>query len=70
MSTGKTEPQVTLTACESERMAALEAALEYVINEVDGLNYVFRGVPLLDDPRVTEARFLLPQVRWKWVQKR
>lgn len=69
MGTEKTEPTVTLTVCETDRMAALEAALEYVINEADGLNYIIHGSPILTDPRVIEARLLLPGVKWKWVQK-
>lgn len=56
--------------CDSDRMEALEKALEYAINRVDGLNYAIDGVPLLTDPKITAARLLLPSVRWSWVQKR
>lgn len=61
---------VTLTMCDTERMAALEQALEYAINKADGLNYVFNLVPIVDDPKIDAARFLLPGVKWSWVQKR
>jgi hypothetical protein len=63
-------PPIVLTLCETDRMAMLEAALEYAINRVDGLHYVIEGFPLLNDPKLTEARKLLPAVKWSWVQKR
>lgn len=61
---------ITLTMCDTERMAALEDALEYAINRTDGLNYAIEAVPLLTDPKITAARLLLPSVRWAWVHKR
>lgn len=71
MNTEKQEPPlVVLSLCETERMEALELALEYVINLADGLNYVVDGVPVLGDPQMAKARLLLPKVKWKWVQRR
>jgi hypothetical protein len=66
----KKKSTITLNMCDSGRMAALEKALEYVINKADGRNFVLEGVPILDDPKITEARLLLPGVKWSWVQKR
>lgn len=61
-------PPIVLTLCESDRMALLEAALEFVLNRADGLNYVIDGVPILGDPKVDGARRLLPGVKWSWVR--
>lgn len=64
------QPLVTLTLCETERMAALEVALEYAINTADGVNYTYRAAPIVDDPKMDAARKLLPAVKWAWVSKR
>lgn len=58
---------VTLEMADSNRMRELEQALEYAINRADGLCYTLDGVPLLYDPKITDARKLLPHVRWQWV---
>ena len=63
-------PLVVLTVCATDRMAMLEAALEYVINKADALRFIADGTPILDDPKITAARLLLPAVKWSWVQKR
>lgn len=63
-------PLVVLTVCETDRMAMLEAALEYAINKMDGLSYALDGVPVTNDPKITQARLLLPSVKWKWVVPR
>lgn len=70
MSANHTPELIVLTVCETDRMAMLEAALEYAINKVDGLHYIIEGVPMLDDPKISRARLLLPAVKWSWVTKR
>lgn len=51
-------------------MALLEIALEYAINEVDSLHYILYDAPMLSDPKIAQARLLLPRVKWSYVQKR
>lgn len=64
------EPPIVLTLCETERMAMLEAALQFVINRADGLHYTFYATPITNDPKIDAARRLLPGVKWAWVEPR